>query len=174
MHTYFLTTDRLGFSKWSSNDLALADSLWGNYAVTKYICASGHFTKAEIKARLETEILNDTLFSIQYWPFFDLHTGEFMGCCGVRPFQDQTTAYEMGFYIKENYWGCGCGYEAANAVIQYCFSTLHIQVLYAGHHPQNTASKKLLTKLGFHFIGENYYEPTKLFHPSYKLINPQK
>lgn len=35
--------------------------------------------------------------------------------------------------------------------------------LFVGHRPQNESSKKLLIKLGFRYIGDNYY------HPSYEL-----
>ena len=47
---YFLTTARIGFSKWSTNDIQLAGLLWGNPEVTRYICASGEFTKEDISA----------------------------------------------------------------------------------------------------------------------------
>lgn len=40
-----------------------------------------------------------------------------------------------------------------------------------GHHPENEASRKILTKLGFKYLEKKYYEPTGLYHPSYELIN---
>ena len=53
---YFLTTDRIGFSEWKKDDIELAELLWGDPDVTRYICASGKFSAAEITARLEKEI----------------------------------------------------------------------------------------------------------------------
>ena len=44
MREYFLKTERLGFSKWTANDMELAFGLWGDPEVTKLICASGAFT----------------------------------------------------------------------------------------------------------------------------------
>ncbi len=41
--------------------------------------------------------------------------------------------------------------------------------LFAGHNPHNTESAKVLRKLGFHYIGDEFYEPTGLYHPSYEL-----
>lgn len=54
--TYFLTTNKIGFSEWRREDMALAELLWGNPLVTRYICASGHFSKNEIAARLKKEM----------------------------------------------------------------------------------------------------------------------
>lgn len=71
----------------------------------------------------------------------------------------------------KKYWGRGYASEAAKTTIDYSFNYLKADKLYAGHHPENEASKKLLTKLGFKFIGNNFYEPTGLFHPSYELVN---
>lgn len=170
MRIYFMETPRIGFSKWTQSDLALAVRLWGEPDVTRYICAAGKFTRREIADRLETEIHNDRLFHVQYWPIFERETGELIGCCGVRPFASEDNAYEMGFHLRKAFWGKGYASEAALAAIDYCFTDLGAAKLYAGHHPQNEASKKLLGKLGFACIGERYYEPTGLHHPAYELF----
>lgn len=85
MKTYFLETERLGFSKWSIDDLPLASELWGDKEVTLYITASGQFSKSEIKDRLDTEIEILRKHGIQYWPIFEKATDKFVGCCGLRP-----------------------------------------------------------------------------------------
>lgn len=166
---YFLMTNRIGFSKWCHDDMELAVLLWGEEAVTRYICASGAFSRQEITDRLGTEIHNGEQYSVQYWPIFELATEELIGCCGLRPFKNEKDSYEIGFHLRKKYWGMGFVSEAAEAVIDYSFRVLKAEILYAGHHPQNAASKKLLTKLGFQYIGKNYYEPTGLYHPSYQL-----
>ena len=180
MREFFLKTTRIGFSTWNNHDYDLANELWGSAEVTRFICATGIFTKQDIQNRLETEIQNDTLYHIQYWPIFELETGELIGCCGIRPFNLQPdksadiefSNYELGFHLCQNFWGKGYAFEAATAVINYSFNQLNADRLYAGHHPQNEASQKLLTRLRFQYIGKNYYEPTGLYHPSYELRNP--
>ena len=32
-------------------------------------------------------------------------------------------------------------------------------------------AQKILSKLGFHYIGDEFYEPTGLYHPSYELTS---
>lgn len=164
---YFLNTERIGFSRWTTADRGLAELLWGDEKVTHYICSSGRFSQEDIIARLELEIRNDAEHHVQYWPVFELSTGKLIGCCGLRPFGPKT--YEIGFHLRPEFWHKGYAAEAAGAVINYAFSVLHADALYAGHHPDNHASRRILQKLGFRYIGDNYYQPTGLYHPSYEL-----
>lgn len=164
---FFLTTTRIGFSKWSKNDIQLSELLWGNSDVTRYICASGKFTAEDISARLEKEIHNEMVYHVQYWPIFTLSSNELIGCCGLRPYCENE--YEIGFHLRPQFWGKGYAEEAATAVIGYAFSVLNADALFAGHNPNNAASAKVLRKLGFCYIGDEFYEPTGLYHPSYEL-----
>ncbi len=171
MRDYFIKTTRIGFSNWSDADLNLASQLWGENEVTRYICSTGKFTHEDITNRLNTEIYNYELYHIQYWPIFELSTEELIGCCGIRPYKSETHSYELGFHLREKYWGQGFASEAAKAAIDYSFHILKAKKLYAGHHPQNKASERLLLKLGFKSIGREFYTPTGLYHPSYELVN---
>lgn len=164
---FFLKTDRMGFSKWTAKDIELARLLWGNPEVTKYICARGMFSEKEIVNRLNTEIRNESMYQVQYWPVFELEGKELVGCCGLRPYK--TGEYEIGVHLRPEFWGRGYAKEAARAVIDYGFTVLKAHKLFAGHNPRNTKSQELLSKLGFVYIGEEFYEPTGLYHPSYEL-----
>lgn len=55
------------------------------------------------------------------------------------------------------------------AVMEYNFTFLRAQKLFAGHHPDNRRSRKLLDKLGFVYVGDEFYAPTGLYHPSYEF-----
>lgn len=164
---FFLKTERIGFSIWTSNDTELAKVLWGEPEVTKYICANGIFSKEDIIKRLNTEILNEVVYQVQYWPIFELTTNDLIGCCGLMPHENST--YEIGFHLRPKFWGQGYALEAASAAIDYAFSMLKAEKLFAGHNPENTKSRKLLKRLGFAYIGDEFYEPTGLYHPSYEL-----
>lgn len=167
MRFYFMFSDRLGFSHWQQSDEALARELWGDEAVTKYIAASGHFSPGQVQARLYNEIESQRRYGVQYWPLFLMESGQFIGCCGLRPYQLKNRMYELGFHLKEAFWGRGLGREAAKTVKHFAFTNLEATALFAGHHPQNSASKKMLAQLGFVYVGEEYYTPTGLCHPSY-------
>ena len=163
---YFLVTERLGFSKWGRDVLELAKRLWGDPLVTRYICASGRFSEEEIAGRLKLEIANESRYGVQYWPVFLRKTGELVGCCGLRP-HGEDGEYELGFHLRPDFWKQGLAQEAGTAVIGYAFETLHANRLFAGHNPNNTASAGVLKRLGFIYIGDEFYAPTGLYHPSY-------
>lgn len=164
---FFLTTKRIGFSEWKRSDIELAELLWGDSNVTRFICAAGQLSADDIVIRLQEEIDNHVKYRIQYWPIFALKSNEFIGCCGLRPHNEST--YELGFHLRPKFWGQGYATESAKAVIDFAFTVLHAEGLFAGHNPNNTASQKVLTKLGFRYIGDEFYEPTGLYHPSYAL-----
>lgn len=158
-----LESNRLIFKHWKDCDISLAYQLWNNQDVVRYI----GIHETDIEPRYNLEIKQDQQYHVSYWPMFLKETDEFIGCCGLRPYK--ANEYELGFHLLPNYWHKGYAYEAASTVIQYAFDVLKVQRLIAGHHPENNASQCLLTKLGFQYIGNNYYEPTGLYHPSYEM-----
>lgn len=80
--------------------------------------------------------------------------------------------YEIGFHLCPEFWGKGYAKETADVTIDYAFSVLKAKKLFAGHNPNNIASRKVLGKLGFSYVGDEFYEPIGLFHPSYERENP--
>jgi len=169
---YFLTTSRIGFSRWTSADLPLAHSLWGDPEVSRLI--GGPFSREQVEERLARELENMTRHGFQYWPMFLLEGDEFLGCAGLKPYKTERRVFEMGFQLRRAYWGRGLATEAARAVVDYAFRSLDADGLFAGHHPQNAASQKVLEKLGFRFTGDELYLPTGLRHRSYLLANPRR
>ena len=164
---YFLTSPRLGFRCWSAEDFPLALALWGDFRVTQLI--GGPFSEEQVRARLEQEIARMRACRMQYWPIFLLSNNDHVGCAGLRPHKPEEKIYELGFHLRPEFWRQGFAEEAARAVIAYGFDILAAKALFAGHHPQNDASRHLLEKFGFRFIGTTLYPPTGLQHPSYLL-----
>ena len=78
-------------------------------------------------------------------------SGEPVGVCGLlyRPSLDVT---DVGFALLSPYHRQGYAYEAATAVVQYGRSTLGIPQIVALTVPENTASIKLIEKLGMQFV----------------------
>ena len=166
---YFLTSKRLGFRRWQEGDLELAYELWGDYEVTKLFDARGRLSRSQVLERLSKEIQTESKYGVQYWPVFLKGGDEFIGCCGLRPYDPARGIYEIGFHIRSKLWRRGYAREAAAAVIRYAFNILHANGLFAGHNPQNHASRRVLEQLGFRYTHDEYYAPTGLNHSSYML-----
>lgn len=62
-------------------------------------------------------------------------------------------AYELGFGINTSYQRKGYCYEAVKSVIDICFQQTDIQMFTVSHYSYNTASQKLVCKLGFIYEG---------------------
>ncbi|MNZ65000.1 anhydro-N-acetylmuramic acid kinase [compost metagenome] len=169
LRKFIFQSTRLGFSEWQSSDFELAIDLWEDPLVARFISGKGQFTVEEVNERLFKEIRNGVYFQVQYWPLFELESGEMIGCCGLRPYNKVIQAYELGFHLKKDYWGKGYAFEAALAVLEHARYNLKTEYVVAGHHPENVASAKLLRKLGFHFSHYEYYDATGLEHPTYTL-----
>ncbi len=167
MEQYFLKTERLRFGKWEQTSLSHATSIWGDSNVTQLI--GGQMTDKQILERLNTEIKNNELYGVQYWPIFLLNSNEIVGCCGLRTYSDKENTFEIGFHISSKFWRKGYAFEAASEVINYAFVELNASSLFAGHNPLNQSSARLLNKLGFTYSHDEYYPPTGLNHPSYFL-----
>ena len=168
---HLLKTARLVLRCWSEGDLPLALELWGDPAVTALI--GGPFTVEMIRERLQREIDLLQQCGVQYWPAFLTDGAQFIGCAGLRPYRVESGVYELGVHLRPAFQGKGFAREAAGAVVDYAFETLHAAALFAGHHPQNEPSRRLLAKLGFVATHEELYAPTGLMHPSYLLRRPQ-
>ena len=164
---FFLKSRRLGFRTWTANDLELALGLWGDPQVTRFFDARERLTAEEVQERLKQEMAGQNDNGVQYWPIFLRSTGEHVGCCGLRPYRPPEKVYEIGFHICSRHWGNGYATEAALRVMGYAFKELAVGGLFAGHNPENTASRHLLQKLGFRYTHDEYYAPTGLQHPSY-------
>lgn len=169
---YFLKTTRVAFRCWRTDDLPFAMALWGDPLVTQYL--GGAFSPQQVQERLDTEIANMELHGIQYWPFFLLSSREFVGCCGLKPRQPEQRIYEIGAHLCRPYWGMGLAEEAARAVARYTFETLEASELFAGHHPDNAASRRLLEKAGFTYTHDELYPPTGQMHPGYVMKRPSQ
>lgn len=161
---FFLRTHRLKFRCWTEEDLPLARILWGDPRVTHFLSMTS--AEAAITGRLQREIARQRELGFQYWPMFSIKNDELVGCCGLQPYKD---IFELGFHLRPAYWGQGLALEAAQAVMNYGFDTLGITELFAGHHPENMASKKVLEKLGFVYVGDAVYEGSGRMEPGYRV-----
>jgi len=170
MPDYFLRTPRLGFREWSINDLSLALDLWGDPGVSRFL--GGPYSREAVEEKLTKEIATLNVHQIQYWPIFLLANNDHVGCAGLRPYKPQEKIHELGYHLRRQYWGMGLAEDAGRAVVNFAFENLGAKALFAGHHPENAASKRVLEKLGFRFTHEELYPPTGLMNPSYLLTRP--
>jgi [ribosomal protein S5]-alanine N-acetyltransferase len=78
--------------------------------------------------------------------------GQFCGGAGFRLDPAHSHA-ELGYWLGVPFWGQGYATEAARAMLDYGFNTLGLYRIYASHFAGNTASGRVLRKVGMKYEG---------------------
>ena len=73
-----------------------------------------------------------------------------IGACGIDPRED---GLELGYWLGAPYWGRGFATEAARALIDHAFGDLDHETLQAGARVSNPASRRVLEKCAFQWVG---------------------
>ncbi|MFE8700686.1 GNAT family N-acetyltransferase [Cytobacillus sp. FJAT-54145] len=80
---------------------------------------------------------------------FDKSTNAFIGTVGYHYWDPNRKQVEIGYDIWKDYWRQGYISEALPPLIKICFNYLDVDFVYILTHPENHASIKSVTKLGF-------------------------
>ena len=61
--------------------------------------------------------------------------------------------FEIGYFIKPNYWGYGYGTEMGKAIIEFLFTNFNIHKIVAGCNANNRSSEDIMKKIGMEYEG---------------------
>jgi len=76
-----------------------------------------------------------------------------VGCVGLQ-LDDANKSGMIGYWLAEEYWGRGIMTHAARQMIDYGFTNLGLLKIMGWTDSNNVASKIVLTKLGFKYVGD--------------------
>jgi ribosomal-protein-alanine N-acetyltransferase len=102
------------------------------------------FTKEESDAELSNYILLEKTTNNKVWAICEKGSSEFIGGIGIK--KNEVDQDEIGYQLREKYWGKGYGSEIAEGVINYGFTVLKSPILTADVDAKNTKSVKILGK----------------------------
>lgn len=95
------------------------------------------------------------------WAMILKETGEFIGWNGIKIEHDVNgfeSFYDFGARIISRHFRHGYTHEASVAVLDHAFKVLNIDKIHAYIEADNTASIKLVEKLGFKYDGTFFFE----------------
>ena len=72
---------------------------------------------------------------------------------GVATLHLEGKGAELSYWIGKPFWNQGYASEAAKAVVEYGFSELALDRIYAAHFTRNPASGRVLVNAGMHYEG---------------------
>jgi ribosomal-protein-alanine N-acetyltransferase len=84
------------------------------------------------------------------------HLPALYGWCGLG-FLPETNEVEVAYLLGKPFWGRGYATEAARASVRYGFETIGVDEIVAIVHPENTASRRVIAKLGMSFTRHARY-----------------
>jgi ribosomal-protein-alanine N-acetyltransferase len=76
-------------------------------------------------------------------------SGRIIGSCLLFHFDEASGRAEVGYLLGREYWGAGFMAEAMRALVAFAFDPVGLRRLEAEIDPRNTASARLLERLGF-------------------------
>ncbi|WP_245413566.1 GNAT family N-acetyltransferase [Mangrovicella endophytica] len=80
----------------------------------------------------------------------------FIGICGLKP-DGGPRRLELGYWVGAPFRGKGYATEAAQAVIDHAFGTLDQDCVTVRCRVVNEASRRVIRKCGFHFVGTGMF-----------------
>ncbi|MFZ4057003.1 MAG: GNAT family N-acetyltransferase [Ferruginibacter sp.] len=96
------------------------------------------------------------------WAVIEKSSNKFLGWSGLKLVKEMTNNqinyYDLGYRLIRKYWGKGYATESAKAAMDYGFEHLQFNELFAMAHINNTASNKVLQKLGLQHQNSFLYD----------------
>jgi RimJ/RimL family protein N-acetyltransferase len=147
-----ITTDRLLLRPVAPRDAEAITALADNYKVAVML--------ARLPYPYRIEHARDFIAWAKNQPadeaIFGLHLNDaaetFIGICSCER-RDESGVPELGYWLGEPYWGKGYMSEAVKVVVAQAFAVAGHASLISGCRLQNLASRRILEKVGFEYIG---------------------
>jgi len=93
----------------------------------------------------------------------DKGDGAFQGIAGLLPMPEGPDV-ELAYRFARVTWGRGIATEAAAALTDYAFMSAGLSQLVAVTFPENSASRRVLEKVGFTYDGMTQYKEFRVAH----------
>ena len=142
-----IATNRLVLRRFSVADAQTVYSNWANDdRVTKYLTWETHDCVEVTKRVLQEWQENYKKDDCYHWGIeFE---GKLIGSIGVVEISDKHSRGVIGYCIGFDYWNKGIVTEALQAVMDYMFSEVNMNKLFAYHDVENPGSGRVMEKCG--------------------------
>lgn len=158
MDTPILETERVILRPLSVDDAEIIYARWtSDDRVSKYVRWSTH-ESAEITRQWLTFVENNNASEVEYqWGFVRKEDGYLFGCGGIH-YNQEESAYELGYNIMYDFWNQGYTTEIAKRILLFAQEELGQTEFVAWHAVDNPASGKVLRKCGFMYETNEIHE----------------
>lgn len=168
MHVIF-ETPRLILRQFTETDAPLILQLNSDPEIVKYVHEPVLTSEEQAKKIIVDIILPQYKNNLGRWAIHTKDNMEFIGWCGLKS-RPERGEIDLGYRLIQKAWGKGYATEAAQYTLDHGFTRLQLQLITGKAHIENSASIKVLEKIGMQFIGEDvdHYSRIRV----YTMTNP--
>ena len=160
-----LTTARLHLRPFTLADHIAIHAVYADPDVMRFVGHGAHRTMSETATALRTygDVLERRGYS--FLAVTEREGGALIGDGGLHPLAGIGPDVELGYTLARSAWGKGYATELGQALVDYAFTVLRVPRVVAQVEPANTASRRVLAKLGMRERGERiaYGRPHLLY-----------
>jgi RimJ/RimL family protein N-acetyltransferase len=146
-----IETERLILRPFREDDIESSYLMNLDPELSRYTGDGGVLSREEIEMRIRKNVFGDYekygygRFAVDW-----KQTGEFIGFSGLK-FLTERNATDLGYRFRRDIWGRGIATEAGKASIHFGFQELCLDKIIGQVIRANTASVRVLEKLGFSY-----------------------
>jgi ribosomal-protein-alanine N-acetyltransferase len=148
-----LATKRLRLRRFEPRDAEGMHACFGNAEAMRYWNFPACKTEAESARWVKIMAKTTSPYDFLAWAVADKRTDRCIGMVNYHHRQARNDRLEIGYILAPAKQGRGLMTEAVDALLTYCFGELAVHRIEALIHPENGASIRLATGLGFRCEG---------------------
>jgi RimJ/RimL family protein N-acetyltransferase len=116
----------------------------------RYITGGEAWTDEQVRGFVERQRKLYSERNFCRWKLLEKPAREMIGFCGVGFWRDAPDP-EIGWWLARRWWGRGLATEAARTALQDAFERVGLERIISIARPENTASTRIMEKVGLTF-----------------------
>jgi len=148
-----LETERLILDAWQSGDWTALRPIATDVEVMRYITGGVPWSDDQIRSFVDRQIELYRTQGFCRWKLLEKPDRNQIGFCGVGLWRDMVEP-EIGWWLARPYWGRGLATEAAVVALRDAFERVRLERIVSIAMVGNTASTRIMEKLGLEFDSE--------------------
>jgi ribosomal-protein-alanine N-acetyltransferase len=170
-----IKTERLVLKNMAIDDRNFIFSQFSDDVVTKYLLDREPLTDMEGADEIITFYLQPESRFQHRWVIVRKSDSIKMGTCGFHRWNQKDCKVEVGYDLKEEFWGNGYMQEAMKEIVSIALDSMHIKEINACIYIENQRSIRLAENLGFVLSGSSneLFREKEYLHNIYSLYIPK-
>lgn len=152
----YISTDRLILRPFRPADVAPLHQILAQPGILRYFPNPEAPDLQRVERIIAFQSSHWEKYAYGWWAVELPGVEDMIGWCGLQ-YLPETNETEVAYLLNPEHWGRGLGTEAARFSLRYGFRNLHLNRIVAIVHPDNLVSRRVIKKLGMHFVDRAVY-----------------